>query len=87
LGTAAKESPKAAEILQEIVVHVGTDRSRIAFVGDSAVDMVAGTNIDAFCVGLLGGMSPQTDLEAAGADTYAECLPDALEQIAEQFRL
>jgi phosphoglycolate phosphatase-like HAD superfamily hydrolase len=87
IGPTAKESPQAAEILRRIVVREGADRSRVVFVGDSAVDMVAGANIDAFCVGLLGGMSPQPDLEAAGADTYAECLSDALEQITERFRL
>ncbi|MBX5483225.1 MAG: HAD family hydrolase [Myxococcaceae bacterium] len=63
-GVPKKPDPAAA---LEIARHWGRDPSRIAFVGDTGIDMRTSVNAGMRGIGVLWGFRPREELEAEGA--------------------
>lgn len=81
LECAQKEAPEAASALISVVERAGVSSRRVVWIGDSVTDIVAASNIGAVSIGLLGGMSPQADLERVGCKNFASNINNALEII------
>jgi phosphoglycolate phosphatase-like HAD superfamily hydrolase len=81
LGSVQKEDHGAVSILKGVAERIQVPLNRIAWVGDSVTDVVAALNLGAMPIGLLGGSSPQVDLERAGCQTLAASVDEAVEVV------
>jgi phosphoglycolate phosphatase-like HAD superfamily hydrolase len=79
LGGVQKEDHGAVSILKGVAERAEVPLNRIVWVGDSVTDVVAALNLGAMPIGLLGGSSPQADLERAGCRTVAASVDHAVE--------
>ncbi|MFF0116614.1 HAD family hydrolase [Streptomyces prasinus] len=62
-----EQGKPAAEPVEHALELAGVPAERAVFVGDTVWDMKAGSRAGVYCVGLLCGGIPRTDLEGAGA--------------------
>ncbi|MCP3771117.1 HAD family hydrolase [Streptomyces sp. MAR25Y5] len=62
-----EQGKPAAEPVEHALELAGVPAERAVFVGDTVWDMKAGSRAGVYCVGVLCGGIPRTDLEGAGA--------------------
>ena len=82
-GVPVKPDPTGAHLMMESLGV--TDKSKIAYVGDSNVDVYTAQNAGFYCIGVAWGYRPPEMLAELGADKIAYNAKELYEIITEEI--